>query len=393
MDRDDSLTAHLIEPTRELPVPWKACVDGIAIINLITSESRLAHVRRQFSNFQGLSPEHLTIFRRVRDPSSFVRGCADSHRAVCLYALKRGWRRVWICEDDLRLPEPGTKAFDRMRSTSLAQRMDGLPGDWMRLMLGYVPVLVSPGRRGLTLCTTSYIASVHYMRLMAVMPYDVLEVRLESVRRLRQNVFGAGIDHSLSWTTAFKTHVVWPAPVLVDVKEGSSGTHGTFWSNEVSIPRQHAIQQAFWLVPLGAIIVLPLLFLLTITLPLYLKVSQDAAVISAAVIAGTCLLALALGFWLVLSGATGPRQLQAPSHAPRRLDLFIDCAEGDDSASGMVEYAPLRTLERAREVARRAWLDPHGAVVTMQVRGEHSAKHAKGTADDPETWIRHWMVV
>lgn len=365
---NDCLTAWVETPTQPMPPTWASVLDGIIVINLDGADSRRLHVKNQFTDFFGLQPSHITILRRKRDYTVFNRGCYESHRAACQYALAQGWKRTLICEDDLLTPtSDNKKAWKMMNPMNLGQRLDSLPADWYRYMLGYIPIIIWPGEagmKGITLCTTTYIASDRYCEFMDARPNHIAGEHC--VDKRSRCIFGGGLDHWFSAKLARVTHVAWPAPILVDPKEGSKGTHGTFWEEGVSTTKQHTLQHLWWVVPLGVVVVLGLVVVLPICVALARTKPRVALIVGLSSLTALTLIT----FFTFLGFAVSTVYERPEREQPlKEITMHVDTKEGMDQASGESPEDPLQTLERAQEnVLRRALLMPD-AVVKIVVDG------------------------
>ena len=116
--------------------------DQSYIINLKSSRSRLKHARKEFSSvgidnytvLEATDGKHLDIdlFRqskfchvddyKKRHLSAGEVGCYMSHVRVWLDMISKGYKKVLICEDDMR--------FDKGSLPYLDSRLKSIPDDW-----------------------------------------------------------------------------------------------------------------------------------------------------------------------------------------------------------------------------------------------------------------------
>jgi hypothetical protein len=238
----DVRTSSLILPKSPLPEQW-GWLDGIVVINVEDKDKRLVHARRELQK-QGL--DKCTTYVRRRRGLNFLEACYESHRAVCKYALSKGWRTMLICEDDLHFVKD-------LSGHALGERVRKLEPGWMRLMLGYVPISLwmgrnKSGKKGSTIATTSYVASVDYMKYMDATPFAMVIDQSQSPSN--PTTSGPGLDWFQSARLSKWTYVEWPSPVFVEPEAGKDNDHpGSIWDLGISVPTQHFLQHVFWLIP------------------------------------------------------------------------------------------------------------------------------------------------
>lgn len=336
----DSLTLEVLPPEAPLPPAWAELVDGVVVINLKENDRRLAHARRELDERGGeLQAKHVTVLRRARDPASFTRGCAGSHRAALAWAWTRGWRRVMVIEDDLALPRPG--ALDVRVMLQRVSAFDLHDPQWLRYMLGSIPLALEATAtgcaRGVVLGTTCYIASRRYMRLMIDRPF----VDGRCADKSAACVFGNGFDHEQSVLLSSRTYVEWPARVLVDPVAGQDNTHhGNLWSLGIGFGAQRLIQHAHWLVTVLACVAGAALLLLR---------GQDSSLAAGA---GVALLVLGLcARPLLLAALTDVLDaMDADAEVTTAATVYLDEHTGSDYATGLVKCDAVKTPARAEEL-------------------------------------------
>jgi hypothetical protein len=204
---------------------------------------RLLNARSELQK-QGL--DNCTTYMIRKKGLNFLEACYESHRAVCQYALRKGWKTILICEDDLHF-------IKDMSGNALGQRVQKLEEGWMRLMLGYFPLLLwggkkQSGKKGVTFSTTAYVASLAYLEYMDATPFAMVEE--QSKKSKQRSLDGPGLDAFQSVRLSKQTFVEWPSPVFVDFETGKDNDHaGSVWETGISIPTQHFLQHIFWVFP------------------------------------------------------------------------------------------------------------------------------------------------
>jgi hypothetical protein len=107
-------------------------VDAVYCISLQEAPDRYAAAQKLFHEF-GMC-RNVIFFRPTRGRCQAV-AIWDSHRAIAKEALRRGFDRVLILEDDVRFLTSWSRCVTAAR-TALAK----LPADWQGLYLGHWPI-------------------------------------------------------------------------------------------------------------------------------------------------------------------------------------------------------------------------------------------------------------
>ena len=187
-----------------LPAEWANVVDGIVLINLVSRPDRFWYMRAHLADAGIL--DHTTILLRQKSPLKMSHVlCYESHVAALRYALRMAWRRVLVLEDDAVL------AKNTASKAALALQALESTGNWGRLMLGYIPIVLFPSscglQRGFTISATAYIANHAFMKHV---------VREHIYEERGAPTTGLNYEH-WDWIYSMRffstTYVTWPACV------------------------------------------------------------------------------------------------------------------------------------------------------------------------------------
>ena len=152
----------------EKALDW-SFLDGAYCISLKNREDRATNVAAEFHKV-GLCRQ-VMFYRPVKHPVKGIIGSWESHRAVGVDALRRGYNRTLIMEDDVfftsRLRPPRVRAIGRA--------LDRLPSDWMIFFLGHWPVWAYFVRHNVlrtgSACAHAYIVSPRLLRWLHDHPW------------------------------------------------------------------------------------------------------------------------------------------------------------------------------------------------------------------------------
>lgn len=160
-------------------------LDGAYCISLKTRDDRVAQAAAEFHKV-GLC-RHVTFHRPDKHPKSGFIGSWEAHRAVAMDALRRGFERTLIFEDDVLF----TRSVRPATLRSLKRALDGLPDDWMIFFLGHWPLaayFVRPNvLRTSSACSHAYIASPRLLRWLEEHPWGAPGIEFSRIA-------GKGVD-------------------------------------------------------------------------------------------------------------------------------------------------------------------------------------------------------
>lgn len=109
-------------------------LDGAYCISLKSRDDRAVNAAAEFHRV-GLC-QSVVFYRPVKHPKKGIIGSWESHRAVGVDALERGYERALILEDDVQFNRhlrPG-------RLRAIAKALERLPRDWTIFYIGHWPV-------------------------------------------------------------------------------------------------------------------------------------------------------------------------------------------------------------------------------------------------------------
>lgn len=106
------------------------------------------------------------FYRAVRGNYAANRAIWESHRAVAQHALRNGFRRVLVLEDDVFFTQPPEQLVSRVNAAVAA-----LPANWWALYLGHLPIQAFFVRTDILRvrsgCTHAYVANQPLLNWLA----------------------------------------------------------------------------------------------------------------------------------------------------------------------------------------------------------------------------------
>jgi GR25 family glycosyltransferase involved in LPS biosynthesis len=150
------------------PFDW-SFIDAAYCISMKTRADRAASAAAQFHKV-GLC-RHVLFYRPVRHPKKGVIGSWESHRAVAMEGLRRGFERVLVFEDDVQFARRVRPETVR----SVGRALNGLPSDWTIFFLGHWPLKAYFVRRNVLRtssgCAHAYIANRRLLEWLEAHPW------------------------------------------------------------------------------------------------------------------------------------------------------------------------------------------------------------------------------
>jgi hypothetical protein len=175
---------------RRFSFDW-SFLDGIYCISLKSREDRALAAAVQFHQI-GLC-RSIQFYRPIKHPKSIKHGIWESHRAVAIDAINKGYNKIMTLEDDVLF----LHSLRPEKVKTIQAALNLLPADWMIFYLGHWPLwayFIRPNiiRTG-SMCAHAYIASRRLMEWLNDHPY------LSSGRTPKApHIIGAGIDSAYS---------------------------------------------------------------------------------------------------------------------------------------------------------------------------------------------------
>jgi hypothetical protein len=155
-------------------IDW-SFLDGAYCISLKSREDRAQNVARVFHKV-GLCRK-VVFYRPVKHPVKGIIGSWESHRAVGQNALRRGYQRTLIMEDDVFFADN----LRPKKIRTVRRALDRLPADWMIFFLGHWPVWAYFVRHNIlrtgSACAHAYIVSPRLLKWLDEHPWGAPGVK------------------------------------------------------------------------------------------------------------------------------------------------------------------------------------------------------------------------
>ena len=203
-------------------------IDAIFVLNLKDRTDRFKQIHAEFDKIPGLKERVHIICSDRESRDNFDRACYESHLYATKLASSKSYKNSIIFEDDFVL---SCDFFRRL--ISLIKR---LPCDYLRLMLGHIPIFPAFSIKtglfyGPSQCCTCYLFSLKYAHWMPDWE-GIGEVAKSQMGWLSAKIPGKGIDKKMN-VIANDTYLSIPSLVYVNETTGRSTDHlGMFWDTK-----------------------------------------------------------------------------------------------------------------------------------------------------------------